>query len=95
MFKAFESGIFSRHEQLEQSKESEKIEQSSSNNKYTPLKLNNNLTTLSNELRTISLSNDSGIPLFTPKKGNRTQNIDSQANASKIVDSSCTSSSRQ
>ena len=53
VFKAFESGIISK---LKQS------EQSSSDDKYTSQKLNNDLITSSNT------SNDSDIPLFTPKK---------------------------
>ena len=59
VFKAFESGIFLKPEQSEQS---------SSNDKYTSLKLYDNLNT-SNNASNNSFSNDSDVPLFTPKKG--------------------------
>ena len=65
VFKAFESGIFSR---LKQSHQSEQSEQSISDDKYTSLKLDNNLST-SNNASHISLSSDSDTSLFTPKKG--------------------------
>ena len=48
VFKAFESGVFSRLEQSEQVEQSEQSEQSSSDDKYISLKLNNDLNTSSN-----------------------------------------------
>ena len=59
VFKAFESRIFLKPEQSEQS---------SSDDKYTSLKLYDNLNTSDNASNN-SFSNDSDVPLFTPKKG--------------------------
>ena len=50
MFKAFESGIFSRLKQS-QSEQSEESKQSRSDDKYTSLKLDNDLSTSSNAPR--------------------------------------------
>ena len=62
-FKAFESGVFSRLEQSEQS------DQSTNHDKYTSLKLDNDLNTSSNALNN-SFSSDIQNQLFTPiKKG--------------------------
>ena len=52
----FESGIFSK---LKQSEQSEQPEQSSTDDKYTSSKWNHDLITSNNT------SNDSDIPLFT------------------------------
>ena len=64
-----ESGIFLKPEQSEQS------DQSSSDDKYTSLKLDD-LNTSSNASNN-SFSSDSNIPLFTPKKRNRSYSINS------------------
>ena len=75
MLRAFQRRIFSLLKPS-QSEESEESKQSSNHDKYTSSNLVNYSSTSSNAPHT-SFSSDSDIPLFTPNKRNRTQNINS------------------